>query len=473
MRILAILCLACAWIPFAATAGSKPNFLVILADDMSYHDIGAWGNKDVKTPHLDRLASEGLKLTRIFTPAPTCSPTRHALYTGLYPVKSGAHPNHAVANPGTRSMPHYLAPLGYRVALAGKTHIDPLEVYPFEYIRSPERKPGQYSPEDAPQWNTIEQFIRRDDSQPFCLVFASNEPHSPWTKGDVSVFDPDRLTLPSYFVDTPETRRALAHYYAEISVLDNQVGRLMAMLQEHRKHDNTVVIFLSEQGSSFPHCKWTLYDTGIRASGIVRWPGKVKPGSKSDALIQYVDVLPTLLEAAGGQLAEAIDGRSFLRVLTGRQKKFRDHVFGIQTTRGIINGSPAYGIRCVRDERYKYIWNLNPEAEFSNDTTAPGKAVFASWREKAKDDPFARARVTAYVKRPEIEFYDLENDPFEMHNLADHPKYQKRMVKLRKALDAWMTEQGDMGVATELAALGHMRPEARKRALRELEQHRK
>lgn len=450
----------------AWSAEAPPNVLIFIADDMTYHDLGCWGNEDVKTPHLDRLAGQGMRLERCFTPAPTCSPTRHALYTGLFPVKSGAHPNHAVAKPGTRSLPHYLTKLGYRVGLIGKTHIGPTESYPFEILGG--KLSLSYDTEEDPAAEKIEEFISRDPDQPYCLVVASNEPHEPWSKGDPSAYNADELMLPPYFVDTPETRKALTRYYAEITHMDEQVGRCMEIVDGSGQAENTLFLFLSEQGSSFPHCKWTLYDTGIRAAGIARWPAKVRPGSRSQALVQYVDIVPTLVESAGGEPIEGVDGQSFLGVLTGKADRHRDHVYAVQTSRGIINGPVAYGIRCVRDDRFKYILNLNADSEFSNMVTGR-HPVFRSWRERAETDPFAREQVRRYIKRPPVEFYDLETDPYEMTNLADRPEHRERMAALREKLDSWMREQEDQGAATEMAALQHMTPGSRQRFERQME----
>ncbi len=155
---------------------------------------------------------------------------------------------------------------------------------------------------------TIRRFIARDQRQSWCPVVASNEPHDPYTKGDPSCYEPDRLQVPPYLVDTPETRRSLANYYAEITYLDGQVGRCLRILQETGTDQNT--LFLSEQGSGFRHCKWTLYDTGIRAAAIARWPGKIDALATSDALIQYTDILPTLIEAAGRSSGISIARRS-------------------------------------------------------------------------------------------------------------------------------------------------------------------
>lgn len=440
--------------PLASVSTAKPNIVVMIADDLTYHDLGCWGNADVKTPNLDRLAAQGMRLTRCYTPAPVCSPTRQALYTGLFPVKNGAYPNHAIVRPGIKSLPHYMKPLGYRVGLVGKMHFGPSENFPFEYPEQGDNKAKSENEDDetALNYDAAEKFINRDKNQPYCLVVATHEPHSPWNKGDASVYDPDKLKLAPYLIDTPVTRRALAHYYGEITFLDKQVGRVMDAVERSGQADNTLFIFVSEQGSSMPHGKWMLYDAGIRSATIARWPAKIKAGTSSDALCQYVDFLPTFIEMAGGTTPH-LDGRSILKLLTGESTKSREFVFAEETSRGIIAGPEAYGIRAVADNRWKYILNLNADATFKN--TETNTPLFKSWLRKGETDAFAREQAERYQHRPEVELYDLQNDPFELKNLAEQPEQKPNLARLRAALDAWMKDQGDEGVKTEMEAKEH------------------
>ncbi|RYX86433.1 sulfatase atsG [bacterium] len=434
---------------------AKPNIVVMIADDLTYSDLGCWGNKDVKTPNLDRLAAQGMRLTSCYTTAPVCSPTRQALYTGLYPVRSGAYPNHAIVKPGVKSLPHYLKPLGYRVGLVGKQHYGPAENFPFEYPGQDggaEDEENENAEKDL-NYGAAEQFINRDKKQPYLLVVAAHEPHSPWNKGDASVYKPADLKLPPYLVDTPLTRRALSNYYGEVTYLDQQVGRVMDFVDKSGQADNTLFLFVSEQGSSLPHGKWTLYDVGIRSATIARWPAKIKAGSTSNALCQYIDFLPTFMEMGGGKADTNIDGRSILKVLTGESTKARDYVFAEETSRGIIAGPEAYGIRAVADDRWKYILNLNSDAEFMNTETRTPR--FQSWVKKGETDAFAREQAQRYKVRPAVELYDLQNDPFEMKNIADQPDQKANLTRLRSALDGWMKQQGDEGVKTEMEAKEH------------------
>jgi len=402
-----------------------------------------------KTPHLDKLAAEGMKFTRCFQAAPMCSPTRHCLYTGLYPVKSGAYPNHTMAYDWVGSIAHYLQAAGYTTHLSGKTHINPKSVFPFEYSSIQ----GDNNPDPKAFAAVLSDSAASE--KPFLFIAASNEPHSPWNKGDPSQYPPASLKLPPVLVDSPDTRAGFSKYLAEITYFDSQVGELVGLLDRSPLRDNTLVIVLSEQGNSFPFAKWTCYDVGLASACIARWPGKVKPGSVSDALIEYVDVTPTFLEAAGVERPEVLDGRSFVPVLTGRATTHKTHVFGLQTTRGINAGSDHYGIRSVRDARYRYVRNLTPEATFKNAATQD--ATFKTWEKMAAaGDAHAKRLVHDYQHRPAEELFDCEADPWNRNNLANDPKFAEPLAALRARLDGWMKQQGDGGQATEMKALERM-----------------
>ncbi len=444
MKALLLLAL----LAFPALAATPPNFLLILADDCTHRDMEVYGGQ-AKTPHLNRLAAEGLKFTRCFQAAPMCSPTRHCLYTGLYPVKSGAYPNHTQAYDWVQSIATYLQTAGYPPHLSGKTHIGPKSVFPFEYSSLD----GGNNPDPA----VFEQVLQssQQTGQPFLFIAASNEPHTPWTKGDPSAYPPATLKLPPVLVDTPDTRDGFSKYLAEITYFDSQVGALLQRLDRSRLRDHTLVLVLSEQGNSFPFAKWTCYDAGLQSACLARWPGQVQPGTVSDALIEYVDVVPTFLEAAGLARPDILDGRSFLPVLTGATTTHKTHVFGLQTTRGIHHGSDHYGIRSVRDTRYRYIRNLTPEVAFQN--AATHDPTFQTWKQRAAaGDPHAAALVHDYQHRPAEELYDCQEDPWNRRNLIDDPALASVRDRLRTELNTWMQQQGDAGQATEMKALERM-----------------
>ena len=229
------------------------------------------------------------------------------------------------------------------------------------------------------------------------------------------------------------------------------MGEIVGLLKKHGLSDNTLVMVVSEQGSAFPFGKWTCYDHGLQSAMIVRWPGQVMAGSETDAMVEYVDVTPTFIDVAGGKPIVLLDGRSFLPVLRGKADTHKDFVYGIMTTRGIINGTDAFAIRSVRDTRYKLILNLNHKSKFTNACTK--SPMFQSMIAKAKSgDATAKRLVHAYHHRPAVELFDMKNDPLEMANLAGQSDTKKIEMRLRQKLAAWMKSQGDKGVETELKA---------------------
>lgn len=428
---------------------AKPNFVFVLADDLSYFDIGPYGGQ-AYTPNMDSLAREGMLFNNCFQAAPTCSPTRHNIFTGQSPFKTGAYPNHTFANPGTQSIVHYLEPLGYRVAMSGKTHIRPQSVFPFEYL----------SKGNNPDFKAVDSFLKScvDSSAPFCLFLTSNEPHAPWDKGDASRYPPKELELPYTWVDTPETRDAYSRYLAETTYFDDQVGEALSLIDKYGLGDNTVFIATTEQGSSFPHAKWTLYDAGLHTGFIVRWPGVIEAGSTSDALIEYSDIVPTFVEIAGGKPDPIWDGKSLVPLFRGETDHHKDYVFSEMTTKGIINAPEHFGIRSARSLKFKYIWNFTPDVKFENvvtiseDTKWGESTVFNSWKRKGQYDPDAAEKVRRYHYRPEEELYFIDEDYHEWNNLADNPEYADIKRRLRKALVAWMRKVGDEGQQSEIEA---------------------
>lgn len=451
--------------PFALGArkpAKKPNIVICIADDMGWRDAGCYGSPDVKTPNFDRVAAEGMRFDRAFTATAMCAPTRQQLYTGVFPVRNGAYPNHSNVREGARSMVHHFRALGYRVALAGKTHFGPAASFPFEKI-----KPAE-----------VGEFIARDKAQPFCLVYASNSPHLPWSAGDAGAYKPDRLTLAPDRIDTSAMRKELCKYFAEITDFDREVGVVDAAVTKAGAKANTIFIVTTEQGPPLLHGKWTCYDDGLGVGLALRWPGRVKAGSTTTAMVQYVDVVPTLIEAAGGDPTKVdtglpgaadggrgFDGRSFLAVLEGKADSHNEYVFGAHTTRGIINGSECYPIRSIRSRTHKYIRNLNHKAPFRNivQRNTDPKGYWGSWLEKARTDPEAARLVGLYTNRPAEELYDVAKDPHEQHNLADDPALAAVKADLSKRLDAWMAQQGDKGKQTEMLAHGRKRKPKPKR----------
>jgi uncharacterized sulfatase len=425
--ILAVIALAFVGQLFAA---NKPNIVLIVADDMSWADAGCYGNKDVKTPTLDALAKDGLRFTHCFTATAMCAPTRQQLYTGLFPKRNGAVANHTKVHPGTKSIVHHLEALGYTVALQGKKHFGPKDSFPFKNTALKELCKGE---------------------KPFAYILCSNNPHLPWTSGKEFSYDPASFTIPPYLLDTPETRTALSTYYKEISALDQQVKELLDTLKTANKDENTLVLFTSEQGSAFPRAKWTCYDMGLRTALIARWPGQVQAGTVTDAMVRYVDVVPTLVELAGGDPkaidtgrdgaadgSRGFDGFSFADVLKGTKKEHAEWTYGIQT-------KPGVPLRSVRSKKYKYILNTQLGSTFScNAWNLSGpKETLKSWHELAEKDPEAKRTMDEIITPPKEMLFAIDKDPYELNNLANNPEYAQVLNEMRKQLAVWMKQQGD------------------------------
>lgn len=419
----------------APARAAPPNFLLFVSDDHSAADSRVYGNPGVATPHLDALAAEGMRFERAFTPTAMCSPSRSSLFTGLYPVRHGAWPNHGRIRDGIETLPQVMARLGYRVGQSGKRHVSPLASFPFEQV-PPDR---------------IGAFL--EGREPWLLVVATSLPHYPWQDGAALAPAPASVRVPPDLVDTPATRRALAAYYGEVSEMDVELGGLLARLDAAGRRADTVVIYTSDHGAQFPFHKWTCYEGGLRVPFVVRWPDHVRAGSVSDALIDFVDVLPTLVDLAGGQPAADLDGRSFAAVLRGEARRHHDFVYGVHTTRGVLGGDQDYPIRSIRGERWKYIRNLAPDTVFQAPIVVLQGSYWQEWRERAKHDPHAAERVRRYQVRPVEELYDLASDPYELHDLADVPALASVKADLSQRLDAFMRDQGDRGLATERQAV--------------------
>jgi N-sulfoglucosamine sulfohydrolase len=442
-RVLVCIALLCG---VRAQAHAAPNVLIIMADDCTYSDLPLYGGQNVKTPNIDRLASEGLTFNQAFLCMSMCVPCRSALNTGLYSIRNGAAWNHSSTHPGTKSVVHHLGSLGYRCGVAGKVHMTPRDNFPFEMVEGFDRNCVRI-PTKPHDTKGIREFMTRDKARPFYLVVALVEPHVPWVMGDAKQFAVKKLKLPPHLADTEQTRKDFAAYLAEIAYMDRQVGDVLETLDASGQADNTMVIFTSEQGAQFPGCKWTCWEQGLHTGFVVRWPGVTAAGKRVDALVQYVDVLPTLLEAAGAKPKEyGLDGYSFLSVMRGESEEHRRYVFGLHNN---VPEGPPYPVRTVRDAEYRYIRNLRPndlyiEKHLMGRTSH--NPYWPTWVWAATTDPRARMLVNRFMRRPPEELYHTAEDPFEHTNLAADPRYADVKARLSAELDRWMKEQGDPGV---------------------------
>ena len=434
-------------------ASKKPNIVVYLSDDHGWEYLGCYGNAQIQTPHLDSLAEEGLRFTNAFTPTPTCAPSRSTLYTGLYPARHGAMGNHTECHAHLAALPQTLRGLGYRVAIAGKTHVKPDTLFDFEYIggflpKRPEynRKYRAEGLDTAPVERFLSSHQQENPDQPLCLILGDSNPHVTWEPN--KIYDPNTLSLPPYIADTPIARNALANYYQDITTMDTRIGKVNKILETHGYADNTLFIYTTDHGAEWPHCKWTLYDTGIRLPFLAKWRGEIPANTVSDAMISHVDFFPTLIDLAGGEPLDGLDGRSFKNVLLGRQATFRDKIYGTHTRDGNMNVFPQ---RCVRNNRYKYILNLMPENRWTTHFTEvegipeSHAEVWNSWVEKAETDPQTAQLVYLTQHHPVEELYDVTTDPSEFNNLAFRADMRPILEEMRADVRHWMHAQDDQG----------------------------
>lgn len=433
-------------------AAEKPNILVILADDCTHSDLSFHGGQNARTPNLDSLAKQGTLFERAYLSMAMCAPCRSELYTGRMPIRNGCAWNQGASRPGTKAMPHFLGDLGYRVGLAGKTHVKPAETYKFERVPGFDdncvREPTL--PHDL---DGVRKFVTRDAAQPFCLVVALTEPHAPWVMGDASAYPPQSLKLPPYLADTPLTRQSFSKYLAEITYMDGQVGELLGLIEKEGVAKNTLVIFSSEQGAQFPGCKWTNWDSGLHTSLIARWPGRIQAGRRTPALVQYADVLPTLIEVAGGKPDPAVfDGTSFAAVLRGEDRSRREFVFGMHNN---YPEGPPYPIRSISDGEWHYIRNLSPEKIYIEKHLmgrTEHNPYWGSWVYSTTEKPRHLQLVERFLHRPAEQLYHTAKDRFEMTNLADDPAHTAVKARLAAALDQHLTDQRDPGVPLDTPA---------------------
>lgn len=434
---------------------ARPDIVVFLADDLDWTDCAPFGRGIARTPNMSRLAADGMSFSTAFVASPTCAPSRGALLTGLDPMRNGAMLNHSRPRRNLKTWPDYFRELGYEVAAIGKTaHYAQVTTYGFDHASH-----YKYHEDDCIE-AAVTWLDQRQSEKPLCLIVGTNWPHVPWPRKPL--VDPDSITPPARLVDTPETRLALSRYAAAVANADRDLGLVYDAARKNLG-DDVLFLFSSDHGAQLPFGKWNLYEAGVRTPLIASWPGRIEPGSKSDAMVSWIDILPTCLEAAGGPPPKDIGGRSFLDVLLGETDRARDRVFLTHSGDGGMN---EYPIRGVRTRCWKYIRNLNPEGEYHSHVDqgkegTDGRYYWDSWVERAKTDPAAVEIIQRYHRRPPEELYDLENDPWETTNLVDDEAHAATLADLRADLDAWMNDQGDLGMRTERSLRG---PAAKKKA---------
>ena len=444
----------------SAGQNNRPNIVLIVSDDHGLETLGCYGNPVIKTPNLDELAADGVRFTNAFCTTASCSASRSVILTGIYNHANGQYGHqhsyhHFSTFENIKSLPVLLTEAGYLTGRIGKYHVAPESVYKFDVVlRGNSRSPVQMA-------LNCQDFINSSDGKPFFLYFCTSDPHRSGNiaqdlpgrpdrfgnKAEGSYpgvkevkYDPKDVIVPPFLPDIPECRAELAQYYQSVSRVDQGVGKLLDVLRQSGKYDNTVVIYISDNGVAFPGAKTTVYEPGIKLPCIVRRPGQKKKGIACDALINFADLAPTILDFASALSDNnSFQGRSFKSVLEQEHPAGWDVTYASHTFHEI---TMYYPMRVVRQRRYKLIWNIahGLDYPFASDLWAA-----STWQAtiKAGRKYYGKRTVDAYLHRPKFELYDLQNDPDEVNNLADDPKYEKVLEELKTELKAFQKRTND------------------------------
>ena len=431
-----------------------PNILFLLSDDHSYPFLGCYGDPNVKTPTLDRMATEGMRFHRFFTTAPQCVPSRASLLTGRSPVAARITRFSSPLARDEITFPEILREkAGYFTGVCGRSyHLDGSGGRGGNAVGDLLEKHGLHTfaqrldyvkqGSDTQAIEQMKEFLdRKPAGKPFCLWVNFSDPHHPWNAPGADRPDPATLKLPSHWPDLPGVRQQLADYCAEVNRMDRAVQAALGVLDGRGLATNTLVVFAGDNGVALPHGKGSLYDPGCNVPFLVRWPGVVKPGAESRALLSGEDLAPTLLAAVGVAVPTTMSGVSFLALLKGEPFTPRQYVF---TERGPHGSAPVsvnmknngYDLsRAVRGDRYKFIYNCTPWIPYAPVDSAGG----AGWTEMssaATNGALAPGLVATYftTPRPVYELYDLETDPSELRNLSGQAAVAAIERTLRLAL---------------------------------------
>jgi N-sulfoglucosamine sulfohydrolase len=424
------------------------NVLLLISDDQGLDQCGCYGNSRIRTPNLDRLAADGVRFTNAFATVASCSASRSVILTGLF--------NHSNAQYGhehsyhhfrlfdwVRTLPALLKEQGYRTGVVGKLHVGPPESLPLDlYAPGGSRNVAQMAKKAGA-------FFNEDRGKPFFLLVGYSDPHragsgfaNDQTYPGIKkiTYSPSDVTVPYFLPDCPEVRGELAEQYQAVSRMDQGIGLVLDNLKASGRYDDTLILYISDNGIPFPGAKTTLYDPGVHLPMIARCPTLSRLGLVNNAMVSFVDIAPTILEWTQTPLPSyPLHGRSFLGVLGDENPQGWDRVFLSHTFHEITMYYPTRGLRT---RRFKYLNNLFPELEFP-----PASDLYASdsWQAilRRKDGMMGRRRVKDYLHRQREELYDLAEDPNELNNLAGDPSHSETLSRMRRDLLAFRKRTKD------------------------------
>lgn len=450
MRLLALLLALLAWLgvtPPAQAQKTPRHVIILIADDLG-RTLGCYGDKVAKTPNIDALAKRGVRFENAYATVASCSPSRACIFSGMQTHSNGqyglAHNgHHQVSFDHVRSLPLVFRQAGYWTGIIGKYHVLPESVYPFEamWTKVNARDPVKMS-------QKAKEFIDQRGNRPFLLVMGFTDPHraakgfgnEPFAKDPTEVkFDPKDIIVPYHLPDTLEVRRDLAEYYQSVARLDRGIGMVLEVLRQTGVLDETLIIFLSDNGIPFPGAKTTLYRAGVHLPLIVAAPTQKTRGHANHGLVSWLDVLPTACDWAGVQPPPKAQGKSLLPILDEENPKGWDVVYHSHQFHEI---TMYYPMRAITTRRYKLIVNLAHRLEYPFASDLYGSP---SWQGilKRGDTMMGQRKVQDYLYRPAEELYDLSNDPNELRNLAGDPNHAEVLANLRRRLREWQAATND------------------------------
>jgi N-sulfoglucosamine sulfohydrolase len=425
--------------PGQSAVDPRPNVIVFIGDDLGWRDVGVYGNRAIGTPNIDRLARSGLRVVHAFGTTPQCSPSRISTLTGKYAHATGTEDLHTPLPENERILPSYLRAQGYFTGMMAKTHIGPNGDRQFQW----------YSPELSA---ALPDFLDSAGAGPFFLWVGFHDPHRPYTPGAApKPHVPASVAVPPHLADTPETRRDIALYYDAIARMDGEIGRMVAELVRRKLRDNTLIVFLSDNGGPFPREKGTLYDAGTRTPLIFSWPDVIRSGRVYDlGMVTTMDLAPTILELAGSTPPETMQGRSFASLLADPDSYAgRTYVFSERNWHDCDEHQ-----RAVRTKRFKLIrTDAYTALPLCTAADIGGSPSFLALRARAKAGRLTPAQQRLFeAPRARLELYDLARDPWELRNVADDPAYAKEVRELAGVLHEWMEQSEDFPAAYRVRA---------------------
>lgn len=422
---------------FITNAQEKPNFVFIIADDVSWDDIGCYGNEVVKTPNIDRLAKEGLQFTNAYLTASSCSPSRCSIISGKYPHSNGAAELHTPLPENEIPFPLLLKENGYYTAHAGKWHLGPNVYKAFDVYT----ENNGFDNGDGGEDNWVPFLKDRPKDKPFFFWLAAYDAHRPWGADDFHItHDPSDVNVPVFFADTPETRQDMASYYNEIGRFDYFIGKVREELERQGVLENTLIIVMADNGRPFPRCKTRVYDSGMKTPFIVFWPNGIKNrGIRTESLVSAIDVAPTLLELAGINPPLEYQGTSFTTVLENPSAEIRTSVFSEHNW----HDYEAHE-RMIRTKDFLYVLNSRPNLTNCGPADSKNSPTQHSLNTVRNEGALTPAQVDIFVSpRPAEELFDVKNDPLQLVNLASLHGSKEKLKEMRLLLKAWQYNTGD------------------------------